>query len=139
MATSQEPTPHMLLFRNTGPELFAGLTVDERQGLLMRWNAWFDGLLATGEAVDGRPLEPEMRVVSGPGGERVVDGPFPEAKEAIGGYVLLMVGGLEEATAIAQRHPALPYGLMIEVRRFIDVCHLGVSAPRGRPKALGTV
>jgi hypothetical protein len=57
----------------------------------------------------------------------VVDGPFAETKEAIGGYVMLMVNDLEEATAIAQDHPGLPYGLQIEVRRLADSCHLGVS------------
>ena len=32
-----------------------------------------------------------------------------------------------EATAIAQQHPGLPYGLEIEVRRLADSCHLGVG------------
>ena len=90
-------------------------------------NAWFEGLVAEGKATEGQPLELETRVVSGTGGARVVDGPFPEAKEAIGGYVKLMVRDLEEATAIAQRHPGLPYGLIIEVRQMTPTCHLGVN------------
>lgn len=128
---SAAPAPYLLLFRNTGPEIFRHLSADERQELIAQWNQWFEGLLATGQAVEGQPLEMETRVVSGPGGARVTDGPFPEAKEAIGGYVRLLVAGLDEATRIAQRHPALAHGMVIEVRALTPDCHLGVTT-RGR-------
>lgn len=116
----------MLFFRNAGPEVFQHLSPDQRQQMVARWNAWFEGLLREGKAVEGQPLEPQTRIVSGPGGARIIDGPFPEAKEAIAGYVKLMVSGLEEATAIAKDHPALECGLVIEVREMTPDCHLGV-------------
>lgn len=116
----------MLLFRNSGPETHAHLSADQRQQLITRWNNWFEGLVAEGKAVEGQPLELDRRVVSGPGGARVVDGPFPETKEAIGGYVKLLVSGLDEATEIAKRHPGLAYGLIIEIREMGE-CHLGVT------------
>jgi len=119
--------PYMLLFRNTGPEVFKDLSPEERQQLIERWNDWFEGLLAAGKALEGQPLEIETRVVSGPLGSRITDGPFPEAKEAIGGYVMLRVSGLDEATEIAQRHPALAHGMKIEVRALTPDCHLGVT------------
>lgn len=118
---------YLLLFRNSGPETHQHLSPEERQQLMTRWNAWYDGLAAQGKAVEGQPLELETRIVAGPRGERVVDGPFAEAKEAIGGYVKLMVADLEEATEIAQRHPGLEYGLEIEVRQLSENCHLGVK------------
>lgn len=121
-------TPYLLLFRNSGPETHAHLSAEQQQQLVSRWNAWYDGLARQGKAVEGQPLELETRVVSGPGGGRVVDGPFPETKEAIAGYVKLMVADLEEATAIAQRHPGLEYGLVIEIRSMNAHCHLGVNA-----------
>ena len=108
METNQ--TPYILFFRNSGPETHEHLSADDRQLLMTRWNAWYDDLAAKGKAIGGTPLELETRIVAGPRGERVVDGPFAEAKEAIGGYVMLMVADLDEATAIAQRHPGLPYG-----------------------------
>lgn len=122
-----ETHPYMLLFRNTGPETHQHLSPDQRQQLVTRWNAWFEGLVKAGKAVEGQPLEIETRIVSGPGGGRVVDGPFPEAKEAVGGYVKLLVSGLEEATAIAQRHPGLEHGLIVEIRSMTPHCHLGVT------------
>src|SRR5436309_16000639 len=95
------PSAYMLLFRNSGPETFERLSPSERQQLVSRWNAWYDGLAAEGKAIEGQPLEIERRVVSGTGGSRVVDGPFAESKEAIGGYAKLIVSGLEAATEIA--------------------------------------
>ncbi|MGI8820435.1 MAG: YciI family protein [Chthoniobacterales bacterium] len=127
--------PYMLFFRNSGPETHQHLSADERQQLMVRWNAWYDALAAEGKAIEGQPLELETRLVSGRGGERITDGPFAEAKEAIGGYVKLLVSGLEEATEIAQRHPGLEYGLVIEVRGMDHQCHLGVTHHAAEPSA----
>lgn len=127
METISTPVPYLLLFRNTGPENYQHLSPEERQQLVTHWNAWFEGLTAQGKATEGQPLEMETRIVSGARGTRVVDGPFSEAKEAIGGYVKLLVSGLEEATEIARRHPGLAYGLVIEVRQLTPHCHLGVN------------
>lgn len=122
-----QPTPFLLLFRNSGPETHAHLTPDERQRLVQRWNAWYDRLAAAGQATEGQPLELETRLVSGPQGARVVDGPFAEAKEAVGGYVKLLAANLDEATAIVRSHPGLEYGLIIEIRELSQACHLGVT------------
>ena len=128
---SATPAPYMLFFRNSGPEVYQHLSADGRQELMTRWNEWFEGLVAQGKAIEGQPLEPETRVVTGAGGARITDGPFPEAKEAIAGYVTLMVGSLEEATEIAQRHPGIVHGMKIEIRKMTPDCHLGVNT-RGR-------
>jgi hypothetical protein len=136
MENRPAPVPYMLLFRNTGPEVFKDLSPDERQELIGRWNAWFEALLAKGKAVEGQPLETETRIVSGPGGARITDGPFPEAKEAIGGYVTLLVSGMDEATEIARQHPALAHGMKIEVRAMTPDCHLGVTTRARGPAEL---
>lgn len=127
METNTAPQPFMLLFRNSGPENHRHLSSDQRQQLVTRWNNWFDTLVQQGKATEGQPLELDTRIVSGTGGSRIVDGPFPEAKEAIAGYVKLLVSGLEEATEISRRHPGLEYGLIIEVRQLTPNCHLGVN------------
>jgi hypothetical protein len=130
--------PFLLFFRNSGPETHMHLTADQRQQLVSRWNAWYDDLAKKGKAIEGQPLEAQTRVVSGQSGTRVVDGPFAEAKEAIGGYVKLLVRDFEEATEIAQRHPGLAYGLIIEIRQMTENCHLGVTGTH-KSKALTAV
>lgn len=128
MDSNPPPLPYLLFFRNTGPENYQRLTAQQRRQLVSRWNDWYDDLIRQGLAIEGQPLETETRRVSGAGGIRVVDGPFAEAKEAIGGYVKLLVNSLDEATEIARRHPALEYGMQIEIRALTDECHLGVTA-----------
>lgn len=134
METPAPVSTYLLLFRNTGQENYRHLSPDQRQELVGRWNAWFEGLVAAGKATEGQPLETETRLVAGPGGSRVTDGPFPEAKEAIGGYVKVVVADLAEATAIARRHPGLDHGMVIEVRELTPHCHLGVTT-RSAPAA----
>lgn len=125
--------PYMLLFRDVSADVYSAMSQDQRDTLMQQWNAWYDGLAAQGKVQHGHPLEPRGRTVSGSRGERVVDGPFAEAKEAIGGYFLLTVSGLEEATEIAQRCPSLRHGMTVEVRPVAEACPtLGV---KGRPQA----
>lgn len=130
MNSPDAPTvaPYLLFFRNTGAENFKRLSPNERQDLIVRWNAWYDTLVAQGKASNGQPLEEAARLVAGPAGQRVIDGPYPEAKEAVGGYVMLHVDTLEEATAHAQRHPGLEFGMMIEIRQLLGQCHLGIKS-----------
>ncbi len=127
--------PFMLIFRDASPENYAVMSAHQREQLLNNWNAWYDGLVRQGKAVGGNPLEPSGRVVSGERGERLIDGPFAEAKEAIAGYFLLNVSGLEEATAIAQRCPNLLHGMTVEIRPVAGACHLAKSIGRSTMKA----
>ena len=101
---------YMLIFRGT--EWYKGLSPEEMQKIGDKWMTWFKGLMASGQAVAGNPLEPEGRIVSGKN-KVVSDGPFTEAKETIGGYFLLKVNSMEEAVAIAQQCPGLPYGIRV--------------------------
>jgi hypothetical protein len=110
----------MLIFRGT--DWSKGLSPEEGQQVMNDWMAWFKGLTDQGKAIAGNPLEREGRVVSGKNGRVVADGPFAESKEAIGGYFLLQVETLDEAVAIAQHCPALPFGLTVEVRQIAEIC-----------------
>jgi len=116
---------YMLIFR--GNEWHKGLSPEEMQEVSSRWMAWFKRLSEEGRAIAGNPLEPKGKIVSGAGG-RVVDGPFAESKEAIGGYFLLKVDTMDEAVAIAQECPGLPHGAKVEVRPVMDHCPMSGQA-----------
>lgn len=126
------PTPFLLLFRNAGPETHQHLSADERQQMTKAWNDWYDGLAAKGKVQHGRPLGPQGRVVSGARGEWVLDGPFAETKEVVGGYFFITVAGIDEATEIAQMCPGLSLGLTVEVRPIVDVSPV-LEGVHGRP------
>lgn len=123
----QAQTSFMLIFRDTTPEKYEVLSPDERKQSLDKWNGWYDGIAAAGQMQHGHPLQPAGRIVSARHGERVFDGPFSEAKEAIGGYFLITARDLDEATTIAERCPNLDYGMTIEVRPVAEMCHLAAE------------
>ena len=62
-----------------------------------------------------------MRLQKHDGSSRVLDGPFTESKELIGGFFLLDCGTREQALAIAQHCPAAEWAT-IEVRE-IGPCY----------------
>ena len=124
---SNTNAPFMLIFRES-PEYYAGMSAEKRRRILSTWNAWYDSLAREGKATGGNPLDmTSSRTVSGERGARIVDGPYAEAKEAIAGYFMLSVSGIEEATEIAQRCPNLAYGMTVEVRPLATACHIAKS------------
>jgi hypothetical protein len=117
----------MLIFREAAPERLQTTSTEGRRRSLDRWNAWLDSLAAQGKLQHGHPLESTGRVVSAAGVARAVDGPFAEAKELVGGYILVTASSLDEATAIAEQCPRLGEGLLVEVRPVAQACSLARS------------
>jgi len=81
---------------------------------------WVDELDAAGIRLDGDQLRPprDATTVRVRGGEVLLsDGPFAETKEVIIGYDVIECADLDEAIAIAARHPVAQGGL-IEIRPF---------------------
>lgn len=113
------PTPrplgYLLMFKNAGVETHGHLSPAEKAAYAQRWNDWYDGLARQGKARQGHPLALEGRLVTGAEG-RVIDGPYAEAKEVVGGFIWLDVDSLDDATAIAKQCPGLPLGVDVEVR-----------------------
>jgi len=81
---------------------------------------WADELTEAGIRIDGDELRPyhAATCVRVRGGEVLTaDGPFAETKEVIAGYDVIECADLDEAIAIAARHPVSRFGV-IEVRPF---------------------
>jgi hypothetical protein len=114
MSTSITSSPYMLLFRGTHWD--KDLSSEEIDQVMSRWIGWFDRLTLQGKAKAGQPLANEGKIISGKKGQTLSDGPFAESKEAIAGYILLQVDGLDEAVEIAKECPGLDYGVSVEVR-----------------------
>ena len=120
MSTPPHITGYLLLFRGTH-WAEDGLSQTEVRQAMEKVNAWFDGLSASGKLVGAQPLMEESVVISGKVG-KATDGPFAEAKEVVGGYVLLSADSLEEAVAIARTNPMHEFGLTTEVRPTASSC-----------------
>jgi hypothetical protein len=130
--STQTKTECMLLFR--GNDWHKGLSPQEIQEVVKQMYEWFERLTAQGKAKAGKPLFPEGKIVSQKKGRSVADGPFAESKEAIAGFFLLEVAGLEEAAEIAKDFPGLNYGATVEVRPVAPECPLALS-PREKSAA----
>ena len=120
MPAAPSTSSYLLLFRNGGPEAHAHLSPAERGALTAQWNNWVERLSAQGALEQGKPLGLGGRVVAGPNGERVTDGPYAEAKEVVAGYVMVRAANLDAATELAKGCPGLAIGLTVEVRPLQD-------------------
>lgn len=92
---------------------FAAMTPEEVRALVSQCKAFDDELQATGRVEMVASLGPSKSSVSlrpRDGGTRVIDGPYAEAKEIIGSFFLIEADDLQQAIAIASKHPAARMG-----------------------------
>jgi hypothetical protein len=116
---------YMVLIR--GGEWQDNASLEEIQKMLSNFQAWFEKLSAAGKVKRGQPLADEGKVLSRKN-EQIVDGPFAESKETIGGYFLLTANSLEEAVAVVKEFPGLEHGCTIELRPVAEECPLTARA-----------
>ncbi len=86
---------------------------EEIQRAIDAFYGWHDRLVAEGRMRSGQRLERGIRRVSRAG---IVDGPFSEAKEVVGGYWFFLAESLDAAARLAAQNPCLACGLSLEVR-----------------------
>ena len=84
--------------------------MQEMRAVFNRWKEKYDSNI-----VDmGGPLKPGGKILSASG---VTDGPFTEAKEIVGGYMLVSAESLDHAIEIVRESPALVVpGASVEIR-----------------------
>jgi hypothetical protein len=95
------------------------LPAPRRDAVMQQYGAWVDELCTRGQYLAGAKLQPiasATTVRSKNGKASVVDGPFAETKEQLGGYHLLECRDLDEALGFARRIPTIEVGGKIEVR-----------------------
>lgn len=91
----------------------AGVPPEKIQHTIDEFYAWHDRCVAQGRMKPGQRLAREGKRVTR---HAVVDGPFSEAKEVIGGYWFIYAESLEAAAALAAENPLRAYGLNYEIR-----------------------
>jgi hypothetical protein len=90
-------------------------------------------------ALDGlHPSSKGARVKFGEGKPKVIDGPFTEVKEVLGGYWMIQVKSKEEAVEWASRAPC-PAGETIEVRRVFEMSDFNLDPESDLNASVGRV
>ncbi len=86
---------------------------EQIQAAIDAFYAWHEQAVADGRMKSGQRLGMQGKLVTH---RSVIDGPFAEAKEVVGGYWFIVATSLDEAAAIAAESPCLACGLMYEIR-----------------------
>ncbi|WP_158879527.1 YciI family protein [Amycolatopsis anabasis] len=110
--------PKYVAFLREAGQARAGMSPDEAQRTLERYLAWSEDLDKAGNPVGGGGLSvSKSRVLRRAGGElEASDGPYTEAAEIVGGFLVIEAADLDEAEKIFGSHPHLDFGSM-EVRK----------------------
>ncbi|HEY8677708.1 MAG TPA: YciI family protein [Candidatus Dormibacteraeota bacterium] len=111
---------YVLLFGDTKDRAkqWESMPETQRQAAYGQINQWFDKY--TGKITGGQELQPERTATTvkfDNGKPVVMDGPFIEGKESIGGYAEVSVADLDEAIEMAKGWPT---GGPVEVRPVVE-------------------
>ena len=104
----------LLIFRRDYATKEVQPSPEELQQHLQQFQAWFAELAAQGKLA--RPLQRwdgQGKIVESKG---IINGPYAEIKESIGGLIIIKAKDYDEAAAIAQGSPVLLLGGNVEIR-----------------------
>jgi hypothetical protein len=110
----------LLIFRRDFKTAGSQPSPEHLQNMMKEWQNWMGGIAAQNKLVDsGNRLADDGRVVNP--AAVVTNGPYVEIKEAIGGYIIIRAGSLDEAAEISKGCPILTIGGNVEVRTVIPM------------------
>ncbi|GAA3206239.1 YciI family protein [Microbacterium terregens] len=112
---------YVIMF-TSNPELDAAVPPERRQEVYGRIYEWFgehgEKFVDTGAELEAVATATTVKHASD--GPVVVDGPFSEAKEVIGGFSVIEVPDLDAAIAMAKTWPSLEFpGVAVEIRPMV--------------------
>jgi hypothetical protein len=94
---------------------------ERMQQTMQKWMSWLKELGEKGHIKDqGQPLERAGKLVKGRQ-KSVTDGPFPEAKDIVGGYTLIEARDLGQAVELSKGCPILEVDGTVEVRPVMKI------------------
>jgi hypothetical protein len=114
------PDPHSVRFASLGyTSGWGSISEDQRTAMFKSCIAYDEARVKNGQWQSGiglRDAQSAKTLRKNAGQLIVTDGPFAETKEQLGGIVVLAFKDLSEGLALLSKHPALPFGLTIEIR-----------------------
>ena len=110
---------YMLLIKSGEYSSSPQLSPEESQRIVEKYIAFARKLRSENRFLDGDELMSNGRVMSARGG-KIVDGPFTETKESIGGYFLISADSYDHAVAIARDCPVFERGGVLEIREIVE-------------------
>jgi hypothetical protein len=103
----------ILLFNNNN-EPGHMLSTNDVELMQKNWKKWMETMASSGNlSHPGNRLGKEGKKIKP--GKLIVDGPFTESKEIVGGYTIIKAHDLDEAAQIATGCPILEFGGSVDV------------------------
>jgi hypothetical protein len=85
----------------------------QMQEMFAAFNAWKEKFQANILDLGGK-LDPDIKILTSEG---LMDGPFVESKEIVGGYMIVTADSFEQALEVARESPGVAFpGSQIEIR-----------------------
>ncbi len=110
----------MILIREESTD-FSKFSPKDFAEFMQQYEAWSRKMAESGQNAGGAKLNRDLgRTLRKKGSQIVVDGPYAEAKDAVGGFYIINANDMEEAIEIAKGCPSLSHGGAVEVR-LVDV------------------
>ncbi|MEO6723297.1 MAG: YciI family protein [Ferruginibacter sp.] len=109
----------MMIFRNEKSDDGSMPSEAQMQTVLAEWQSWIKAIAAKGKFSGTNRLYPEGKTLKP--GNVIMDGPYAEVKEMIGGYLIVNAASLDEAVEMARSCPGLVYGGNVEVRTVMPI------------------
>ncbi|MBA2685559.1 MAG: transcription initiation protein [Gemmatimonadaceae bacterium] len=95
-------------------------TPEDMQKSMHKWMAWFEDLGASGKLkAGGEPLDRTGKVVTKR--TTVIDGPYAEVKDLVGGFSIVTAKDIDEAASLASGCPIFDIGGFVEVRPILQM------------------
>lgn len=98
-----------------GDDVWDAKSPEEQQEHLQGWQQWIGAIAQQEKFVGGERLHQHGKTIH-PGGSKITDRPLAEAKELVGGYLLVKADSLDEATDMAKDCPGIQWDTRVEVR-----------------------
>jgi hypothetical protein len=115
---------YVIMFTNR-PDLDEAVPVERREEVYQQIYRWFeeheDKFSSGGAELQPVSTATTVRAAKNGGQPVVIDGPFSEAKETVGGFSIIDVPDLDAAIALARTWPSLAFpGVAVEIRPIVD-------------------
>lgn len=109
----------MMIFRHEKSEGDEMPSAEQMQVVMKQWQDWIGDIAAQGKYVSTNRLSSEGKTLKS--NNVIIDGPYAEVKEFVGGYLIVKANTIEEAIEMAKACPNLLYGGTVEVRTVLTI------------------
>ena len=110
---------YLFLFR--GGLDFTKASPEQLQEVLTNWKNWTEELSKKGIYNGGERLTRNDAAVVRGNNKQIIDGPYNESKEIIGGYISIKAKNLQEAIEISKGCPIFNFDGNIEIREVVNM------------------